>query len=348
MPRALVGTVQHYDWGDDGFIPDLLGIPRDGRPWAELWFGTHPLAPSRVDSADGPLLSDVAGELPFLVKVLACAEPLSLQTHPDSATARAGFAREEAAGMARDAATRMYRDPFDKPEQLVAMTPFEALCGFTGRDEAVARLRSWGWDAEADVLADRGTRAYMEWAFTVDSLPPLGGCPEWVGRVAARHPGDRALRVAALLHHVVLRPGESIALPAGNLHAYLRGAGLEVMRSSDNVVRAGFTTKHVDVDELLSVVDESPLADPVVHPVRTGSLTTWDSPSPAFSVSALDWTRGDEIAPSPTWRVAFGIHGCVVGVDEPGAILIAPGERVVLGSVGGSPPTGTIRLVDGN
>lgn len=332
MPRLIVGTVQHYDWGDENVIPGLLGVPADGRPWAELWFGTHPQAPSHLDAHDGPLLSAVAGEMSVLVKILACARPLSLQTHPDAARAQEGFAREENLGIPRDGALRMYRDPFDKPEQVMAFTRFEALCGFLPMGAALTRLRRWQWNTEADVLETSGVRRYMEWAFALSDVPTLEQCDEWMVRLGNLYPHDPGLRTAALLHHVELEPGESLALGAGNLHAYLHGTALEVMRSSDNVVRAGFTSKHVDVAELLAIVDAQPLTDPVVRGVRHGSLVTWPSPSPVFSVSALEWKSGDALPPSEHWRICFGEHGTHPGTHEPSAILVAPGESVTLGS----------------
>ena len=113
--QRVHGVVQHYAWGDPAFIPALLGVEPDGEPWAELWIGTHPNGPATLD--DGRPLSDLTGELPYLLKVLAAAEPLSLQTHPDAEQARDGYARG------------VYPDPNPKPELLCALTEFEALCG---------------------------------------------------------------------------------------------------------------------------------------------------------------------------------------------------------------------------
>lgn len=347
MPRLIAGTVRHYDWGDENVLPDLLGVPRDGRPWAELWFGTHPQAPSHLDAHDGQPLADVTGEMSVLVKILACARPLSLQTHPNARRAREGCAREDAAGIPRDAASRMYRDPFDKPEQVVALTRFEALCGFLPIDAALERLHGWGWTTEADTLAASGVHGYMQWAFARADVPPVAHCDDWMVRLSALYPRDPGLRTAALLHHVVLEPGESLMLGAGNLHAYLHGTALEAMRSSDNVVRAGFTSKHVDVAELLAIVDVEPLTDPVVHGMRDGALVRWPSPSPVFSVSALDWNLGDSLPPSQHWRICFGEHGTHPGAHEPSAILVAPGESVTLGGAGGS-AVGRLWIVEEN
>lgn len=285
MPHILHGIEKNYDWGSENTLRDMTG----GAPGrvAEIWFGTHPQGESRLDGPDGAPLSSVTGEMHMLVKLLSCDQPLSLQTHPDVAQARRGFAREDAAGVPRDAATRMYRDESDKPEILVALTRFEALCGFADLDASVARLHEIGWHEEAEVLDENGIDGYLLWAFDQPQppAPPLG--PEWLVRIAAQHPADRGLRVAPLLHHVVLEPGEAVSLPAGNLHAYLHGTGLEVMTSSDNVVRAGFTTKHVDVPELLRIVDSSVLVDPVVRPDVDGEWSRYRGPTDSWDVARV-------------------------------------------------------------
>ena len=303
MARVLVGAEQHYDWGDTRSIRTALGDTPGNEPVAEMWWGTHPVAPSRVDSASGPWLSDVVGEMHMLVKLLACERPLSLQTHPTRQQARSGFDREESAGIALDAPHRMYRDRSDKPEMLVAFSPFEALCGFRDIDRSVELLSSMGWREESEVLDGNGIDGYVLWAFDQSDTPDMSAAPDWLRRISTVHPGDRGLRVAPLLHHVVLQPGEAVALPAGNLHAYLHGFGLEVMRSSDNVVRAGFTTKHVDVAELQRIVDTAPIDDPVVRPDADGR---YGSPSPSFGVRHLRSAAGTVLEPVDDVRVVYG------------------------------------------
>lgn len=302
MPVLVTGSVQKYAWGDTSFIPSLLGLPVDGSPHAEWWLGTHPVAPSVVVGTGAPLES-VTGPMRMLVKVLSCAQPLSLQTHPTTAQARAGFAREESAGMAADDPRRNYRDDSAKPEMLIALTEFEALCGFDDIDSNVEQLKSYGWNEEAEVLDMNGTDGYVLWAFDQSDTPDMSAAPDWLRRISTVHPGDRGLRVAPLLHHVVLQPGEAVALPAGNLHAYLHGFGLEVMRSSDNVVRAGFTTKHVDVAELQRIVDTAPIDDPVVRPDADGR---YGSPSPSFGVRHLRSAAGTVLEPVDDVRVVYG------------------------------------------
>jgi mannose-6-phosphate isomerase len=257
--HSVTGVVQHYDWGDQRFIPQLFGRAPDGRPWAELWLGTHPNGPTHL--GDGRALSDITGSLPYLLKVLAAARPLSLQTHPNADQAKAGFH------------VRKYPDPYPKPELLCALTPFEAFCGVRPIDETVAMLDEIGLGRFATAYENSGVGE------TVDALlrrklniaPMIEACtasdrPEtrWATRLAEQYPDDPSVVVTLLLNYVQLEPGEAIQLGPGNLHAYLNGAGIELMGASDNVVRAGLTTKPVDVDTLLEVMDPTPLLDPVM------------------------------------------------------------------------------------
>lgn len=317
-PRRIIGVEKNYDWGDHVAIRQSLGVPpTPGTKIAELWWGTHPQGPAHLDSVNGPLLSDVAGDMNMLVKLLSCEQPLSLQTHPTVEQAREGFAREEAAGISRSAPERMYRDESDKPEMIVALTRFEALCGFAPNDKSVEFLRSLGWAHEADILANEGIAHYLQWAFQQSSAPSIASAPPWLQNIAALYPNDKALRVAPLLNHVVLNEGEALSLPAGNLHAYVHGMGLEVMNSSDNVIRAGFTSKHIDVNELLRIVDTTPLVDPVVHVNGTGEFA---SPSPQFTVGVVETVNQH----SDCHRIAFGRFD---GATNNDAVFIEAGSR---------------------
>jgi mannose-6-phosphate isomerase len=284
--RLVHGVVQHYAWGDTVAIPRVLGIEPDGRPWAELWLGTHPGAPSTVD--DGRPLRETSGDLPYLLKLLAAAEPLSLQTHPDTATAAGGFARENELGIALDDPRRVYRDPDAKPELLCALTPFDALSGFRPVEASVALLHDLGAHDLAHHLATHGLAATVAdlyehrfpTAATIDACRVLGS-PEaqLVATLDRQYPGEPSVVVTLLLHRVSLQPGEAIFLGPGNLHAYLHGLGVEVMGASDNVVRGGLTVKHVDVPELLRVLRYEPLPDPVVRAAER-SPGCWCYPTP--------------------------------------------------------------------
>ena len=259
--RAVNGIVQHYAWGDPTFIPELLGREPDGEPWAELWLGTHPNGPTTF--SDGTALADLTGELPYLLKVLAAGNPLSLQTHPNTQQARAGYDRGD------------YPDPNPKPELLCALTPFEAFCGIRPTDATVELLRSLGADWMADVVADEGPGTVLTGLYrgTIDPAPTIEACRSsasdrielrWARRLDAMYPGEASVAASLLLNLVELEPGECVRLDAGNLHGYLSGAGIELMGNSDNVIRGGLTVKHVDIDDLLAVVDPTPLDDPVL------------------------------------------------------------------------------------
>lgn len=323
--RTVFGAIQNYDWGDTSALPRLLQLPPDGKPWAEVWFGTHHVAPAHIDTADGPLLSTIAGDMTMLVKLLSCVSPLSLQTHPTEERAHQGFAREESQGIDRSSPTRMYRDTSDKPEMLIAFEPFEALCGFARVDATVALLQSMGWNDEARFLHDHGIAAYLSWAFEQVTAPSCAHAPQWLQNVSGLYPNDKGLRVAPLLNHIVLQPGEAIALPAGNLHAYLRGTGLEIMKSSDNVVRAGFTSKHIDVNELLAIVDTNELPDPIVRPTRDTAWLHYPSPSRAFSVSAVDSSMTTDVEAASGHRLIFGMFG-----ESPTMVFVPRGETATL------------------
>lgn len=340
-PRHISGVEKNYDWGDETTIRHAQGLPSTrGTKIAELWFGTHPMGPAALGSAIGDndpgaaqrravdralgvepeMLASTTGDMTMLVKLLACAQPLSLQTHPTLDQAREGFAREEALGIPRDAPNRMYRDASDKPEMVVALSKFEALCGFAPVNESHELLESIGWTEESDFLKRNDIASYIEWSFARTNQPLVNAGPDWLKSLSQLHPGDPALRIAPLLNHVVLNEGDALMLPAGNLHAYLHGFGLEVMRSSDNVIRAGFTPKHVDVAELIRIADTSPLSLPVVSASDDG---TYPSLSSAFSVGTIS-TVDHHI---DCHRVVYGLardpHN---RITFPGAYLVPAGE----------------------
>ena len=227
--------------------------------------------------------------LPFLTKVLAAAKPLSLQVHPSLEQARAGFARENGEGVPSDAPNRNYRDDNHKPEMIFALTPFDALCGFRepaksrdvflhlagclelsgsgvpavltdviddlSQDDEGAALRSAferliaGGDAVAEA-----TKIVVEALASGAPMAPYQPELATVLSLNGEYPGDPGVLISLLLNRLSLEPGEAVYLPAGNVHAYLHGMGVEVMASSDNVLRGDLTPKFVDVPELLKTV----------------------------------------------------------------------------------------------
>lgn len=311
---AIANTPRDYAWGSTTAIAELLGTTPSGGPEAELWFGAHPGSPSRIVEpalvsgaldladwiADDP--SAALGErsrLSFLMKVLAAASPLSLQAHPTAKQAREGFARENALGIPLDAPHRNYRDEFSKPEVIVAVSEtFTALCGFrpkhdaaealtvVGLDELVPRLDDvaelFGWlmvgGSEVDAVVGRlATRVAQRAAG--DDHPASESVVASEAWLTARllgesYPGDPGIVCALLLNRVTLQKGEAMYLPAGSIHAYLEGVGIEVMTASDTVLRGGLTPKHVDVPELLRVLDFTQGPPPRLDPVSVAPAVT--------------------------------------------------------------------------
>ncbi|MBT0565500.1 mannose-6-phosphate isomerase, class I [Williamsia sp. CHRR-6] len=338
--RLLEGIVRPYAWGSRTALSELRGLPTPStHPEAELWFGAHPAAPARcvdetADEAQTDLLAvidaDPVGQLgadcarrydnrlPFLLKVLAADEPLSLQAHPSSEQARIGFAKENAAGIPIDAAHRNYRDPSSKPELVVALTEFDALAGFRDPVATVDLLRALAvpeLDTYLGLLAGQpdsdGLRALFTTWITLPeavlhTLVPavLDGAIAYLGREDRRfapelqtvlelgeaYPLDPGVLTVLLLNRIRLTPGEGLYLGAGNLHAYLRGVAVEVMANSDNVLRGGLTPKHIDVPELLAVLDFTPSSREQLLPsVRTlGAERIFTTPAHEFRLSRVE------------------------------------------------------------
>lgn len=334
MPFHLLrNAIREYDWGSHTALAELQDRPVPSvQPEAELWIGAHPRAPSEVRIggkwrslqaliAEAPTrwlgaASLAAGaELPFLLKVIAAERPLSLQLHPDADTARRGFAREEAAGVALDAPTRSYPDPNPKPEVLVALTPFEGLCGLRAREDAArlgSRLGLARWVALlaedrapgeilTGLLADRDRVAPLldeALAAAAGADPDAELC--WVARLAEAFPGDAGALAPLLMHRVVLAPGQAVFLRPRRLHAYLAGVGVELMASSDNVLRAGLTSKHIDLGELRAVMEADGAAPDVLEAESWGSGERgYATPTDAFRLSVLQPVRGGEVTPAP-------------------------------------------------
>lgn len=339
--ELLDNPIQRYAWGSVTAIPSLLGKAPDGGPQAELWLGAHPSAPSKtrggrslealIAQAPQRLLGEASfthfgPRLPFLLKVLAAGQPLSLQAHPSLAQAQAGFAREEAAGVPRGAAQRNYRDANHKPEIICALTPFHALCGFRRAADSARLFRELGLDVS--LLERQGLRAYFEHVMTlpkeaqgalVDQLVDAARAPvrgfeaecQLAGRLAALYPRDVGIVGALLLNLVTLAPGEALYLDAGNLHAYLEGTGVELMANSDNVLRGGLTPKHVDVPELLSVLNLSEGPPRVLRPVGDPEAI-YQTPAPDFRLSRLELSGQPVTLPSRGAQLVLVLEGEVV------------------------------------
>ncbi len=347
QPFVLVldNPIQNYAWGSRTAIAELLGRPTpSAEPEAELWIGAHPKAPSRISEPRGrgtldraiqddpvgmlgSLVCDRFGnELPFLFKVLAAQEPLSIQAHPNQEQARGGWARENAEGIPLDAARRNYRDLNHKPELVCALTSFIALKGFRPMDETARAFEPIARPELAAAIgrvAHEATPAALRALFAQlmtlepDESEPLlkraaaqaarrTGDPvwHWVKRLLDRYPGDVGALAPLYLNLVTLAPGQAFFLPSGELHAYLEGTALEIMANSDNVLRGGLTPKHVDVQELLGTL---------VFDAHAAELLQLDESGP-----------GEKVFRTPAREFELGFLDVV-----PGRPFSAPGGRGV-------------------
>ncbi len=367
MLVPITNTPRPYAWGATTAIANLLGTAPSGDPEAELWLGAHPGSPSIiVDPSQTAGAADLAawiaadpqttigrfastGRLPFLLKLLAAASPLSLQAHPTTEQARAGFARENALGIPLDAPNRNYRDAFAKPELIYALSPtFDALCGFRSVSEVRMIVLALVDVAEApgllnEVLAsletDDAPRTTFEWLLSngegvpqlvslVTSLAPLATGWELefatVGSLAAAYPADPGIVISLLLNRVRLVAGEALYLPAGNIHAYLDGLGVELMSASDNVLRGGLTPKYIDVPELVSVLDFRTVRVPYLLPLAPAANVTVFAPEvPDFELVRV---TGDS-----SWSIdAPAIAICVDGTFTINGVAVGRGSSVYI------------------
>ena len=330
--QLLRGVVHHYDWGDQQTIPEFLGVEPDAKPWAELWFGTHRSGPSLVKTATGNQpLSQYAGDLSFLVKIIAAAKPLSLQTHPTDEQAQSGYQQENEIGISLDSPLRIYRDASAKPELLVAMSAFEAICGFRTDEENLELCKRFGWTELGTHLADDGLAECVRWALTTGPHQLPLHMPAWAGRLATMYPGNGGILVALLMHHVRLNPGQALYLGAGNVHAYLGGTGFEVMASSDNVVRAAFTQKSVNVDEFLHVANMNAIASPLIEAESVGA-GVWQYPvaTARFGTQRIDVSGTYELRASHDTEILVCTAGNATSIQVGQAAVLRNGESVVL------------------
>ncbi|MGY1740764.1 MULTISPECIES: mannose-6-phosphate isomerase, class I [unclassified Blastococcus] len=362
----LTSNVRHYPWGSHTVIPELLGRPAPADlPHAELWMGAHPDLPSLL--ADGRRLDEAIGEepqrllgprvverfgrrLPFLMKVLAADAPLSLQAHPTIEQAMAGYAAEDAAGVPQDDPTRTFKDPWHKPELLLALTTFEALCGFRPVEESLhclAKLQLPELKPTIAALARGGLRAAIPQLialsgkrrthlveavarragqFVAAADPEFINTYRWAARLADAYPGDPGVVISLMCNHLKLAPGEAVFLPAGNLHAYLCGAGVEVMASSDNVLRGGLTHKHVDLAALIEVLDFTDGKVPVIHPVLGPGGLRYPVPVEDFDLTRcqLDAQAGSLTTTGP--QVLLCTEGEAVLAAADGELVLRRGQ----------------------
>lgn len=360
MAHRLISQPKNYDWGVPGALSQILGREPSTSPEAEIWWGNHPLAGCTISTHDGILdfptwLEQTGTHFPLLVKLLAAQKPLSIQVHPSEEQAKLGFEDEERRGIPLDARERTYKDRYAKPELLIALSDeFVALVGFAPEQTVRDRLNRWidaGAPQSLGVVMEQvagnpseAARLIVQESVPVKDLvkelgawlsslnpsdPPAATVDEarLLQKVSAAHPGDSGILFSLLMHHVYLKRGEAVFVDAGEVHAYVEGFGLEVMLPSDNVIRAGLTSKHKDVEAFLELGNFSQTTAPsLVTPVGNAVQDTYQDFGGMFAVHRI--SSGAESLPITRPSVCFVESGEVV-VRDSGATNLSRGEAVL-------------------
>ncbi|HET6559650.1 MAG TPA: mannose-6-phosphate isomerase, class I [Prolixibacteraceae bacterium] len=369
----LEGTIKHYDWGGYTFIPSLLQQDnREKKPFAEYWLGIHPLGISMVNT-NGTLkkLSALEPSLPFLLKVLDVRDMLSIQVHPSAEAARTGFENENETGIPVDSPLRVYKDPNQKPELMVALSDFWLLHGFKPEKELeytllnVVELREllpvYNEGGYAGLYrhvmempqeeVNRVLQPMLDNLADVyqDNEPEKDDEDYWTVRASKIfcHDGliDRGIFSIYLLNLVHLKKGEGIYQPPGVPHAYLEGQNVEIMANSDNVLRGGLTSKPIAVEELLKHV----LFEPTFPKVITGDPGAdgdwvYNTDATDFVLSVFEMKAGEKHVFTPgtaeillladgSSLVSAGDKTIEISGGNPSAILLG-GETVILETSG--------------
>jgi len=374
----LRNSVQNYDWGSPTEIPQVLGQAPDGQPVAELWLGGHPSAPSVVEKPDGGSIKldelirtypeQMLGErvlnrfgpvLPYLAKLLSAEKALSLQVHPKSHAARAGFNRENRNRVPIDAFHRSFHDAQHKPEMIVALTKFEALAGLRAPRAALKAIA--GFTAplftalRKDLEADRQSGSLHR---TITSLFSNRSAPnrpdlvadalaevrakvqagtgdlsdETVLKLADQFGDDVGIFAPYLLNHITLQPGESLFLEAGEIHAYISGLGVEIMANSDNVLRAGLTSKYVNTEALLECMsfDAVPISRPKQYMLGSKSRgDVYRAPVREFGLTLYDIVPAEPLPlPVSGPKIVLNLDGELTLAHNGGAVTLQQGESV--------------------
>jgi mannose-6-phosphate isomerase len=311
----LINPIKHYEWGSMDLIPKFIGIEnKDKRPYAEMWMGTH-LSPSQVEQ-DGEMISltQAAGrELPFLFKVLAVEKPLSIQAHPNKTQAKEGFERENKAGLPIDAPERNYKDTNHKPEIICALSPFTMMAGFRDAGNIYLSLKAFVSVApqlkdiitplmralESDSIAiffnvlfhiTKSEREYIGSFIKNNEIRETENLSSaqisLMKKFTAEYPADAAVLSPLYLNIITIKKGQAVYIPDGILHAYIHGFGIELMASSDNVLRGGLTPKHINIVELMKIVRFTAYTPKILSP---GSRAfCYPSPCDDFTLSFLN------------------------------------------------------------
>ncbi|WP_418641904.1 mannose-6-phosphate isomerase, class I [Vibrio chaetopteri] len=372
MIYTLKNPIKNFPWGSRTAIFDYFGIENPNSDHqAELWMGAHPLASSSI-SVDGVEvhLCDVISQnpeywlgkqaptsiasLPFLMKILAAEEPLSIQVHPSKHGAEQGFALENKKAIPLDAASRNYKDDNHKPELVYAITPYLAMNGFREFESIVILFDCLNLISIEDIFApfkskpcstslktffsallsltgEKKDKAISELIYTLK----INGSDfteevALVERFQKLYPKDIGLFSPFFLNVIELKPGEAMFLYAETPHAYIHGLGVEIMANSDNVLRAGLTPKHIDVEELVNNTkfEPIPFSDLRMKAESIEGREVYPIPVEDFKFDILTPGEGHDISVSSA-EILLCLSGSVVVKVDSEIRLVTKGESVI-------------------
>ncbi|MGR5540567.1 mannose-6-phosphate isomerase, class I [Vibrio campbellii] len=373
MIFRLNNPIKHYAWGCKRSFSDLFQIANPERqPQAELWMGSHPNGSSTIihegtetelvdviDAAPSQWLGvnhqQFNSKLPFLVKILAASQPLSIQVHPNKSAAEKGFERENAQGIAIDDSKRNYKDANHKPELIYAITPYLAMNGFrefqdihrlfstlalpsiakllepflaTPNEDSLAQL--FGAILQLDESAKQQAVTELLSVDVSEECTEVAETFQLIAELAKLYPCDVGLFAPLFLNVIELQPGEAMFLYAETPHAYLKGVGVEVMANSDNVLRAGLTPKYIDAPELLANTQFKPIkaCDLRMTPIKHGDRWSYPIPVDDFKFELIKNCKLEVAVSSP--EIILCIKGEVkinYGHDQ---IVIRSGESIII------------------
>ncbi|MDD2229011.1 MAG: mannose-6-phosphate isomerase, class I [Candidatus Cloacimonetes bacterium] len=272
--------------------------------------------------------------LPFLLKVLAAKKPLSIQVHPDKSAAEAGFALENSLGIALDDPKRCFKDANHKPELLCALTNFTALCGFRAFADIVSNIQAFHlehiWkEFQAFSLSPNSAtlKAFFQGIMTSDESKlhdaidkiihfkphtdnSLAELQSVCLNLIDNYRYDAGVIAPLLLNLIELKAFDAIYIEAGILHAYLNGAGLELMANSDNVIRGGLSPKFIDIDKLLALSSFQPHQVNWVSPIKQDNYkNSYKTPAKEFSLSIIELEGYYQLYSDNKPQIILCLHG---------------------------------------
>ncbi len=344
----MENTIQKYTWGSKTAIPELMGSEtgHTEEPWAELWMGAHPKAPSVLEYNGNKIslfelikkeplkilgqktAEEYNNTLPFLFKILAAANPLSIQAHPDKLRAKQGFDQENKLKISLNAFNRNYKDKNHKPECICALTVFHALNGFRKIStivKLVDKICPADFRNQLNNLRNhknpRGLKFFLSDLLTMDNdkkniseavhkakklanLPGSDGAYNWMIKLHKYYPYDIGIFFPLILNLIRLEPEQAMFIPAGQLHSYFQGLGIELMANSDNVLRGGLTDKYINVPELMKILDFNEMTPEIILPKKISQYEKiYNTQAEEFILSIITITKHEVYAQHDNTKV---------------------------------------------